>query len=118
MQITPRQVLTEFAGLLQGTLFGALEAALGSFSEKAKLLVSVLTMVPVQGHLPPSRGWRGRPAKQRCALATAFLAKAVYGLETTRQLIDRLQCDRQLLRLCGWDNVRQLPSEATFSRAF
>lgn len=118
MQITPREVLTQFAGLLQGTLFGALEASLGAFSEKTKLLVSALTLVPVQSHLPPSRGWRGRPAKQRYALATAFLAKAIYGLETTRQLIDRLRCDHQLLHLCGWNSAGQLPSEATFSRAF
>jgi hypothetical protein len=118
MQITPGQVLMQFGGLLQGTLFGALQASLGAFSEQAKLLVSVLALVPAQKHLPPGRGWRGRPAKQRSALATAFLAKAIYRLQTTRQLIERLQCDRQLLRLCGWDHARQLPSEATFSRAF
>jgi hypothetical protein len=108
----------EFAGRLQGTLFGALEQAAGELSEKAKLLIAVLTAVPPQAHLPASRGWRGRPAKHRQALATAFLAKAVYGLETTRQLIDRLRCDRQLLQLCGWNRARQLPSESTFSRAF
>ena len=118
MQITPRQALTQFAQLLQGTLFGALEASLGAFSEQAKLLISVLTLVPMQKHLAPGRGWPGRPAKQRSALATAFLAKAIYGLGSTRQLIERLQCDRQLLRLCGWDHVGQLPSESTFSRAF
>ena len=118
MQISPRQSLMEFAGLLQGTLFGALEQAAGELSEKAKLLIAVLTAVPPQAHLPASRGWRGRPAKHRQALATAFLAKAVYGLETTRQLIDRLRCDRQLLQLCGWNRARQLPSESTFSRAF
>ena len=118
MQITPRQSLMEFAGLLQGTLFGALEQAVGKLSDKARLLVSVLAMVPPQAHLPAGRGWRGRPAKHRQALATAFMAKAVYGWETTRQLIDRLRCDRQLLNLCGWHSARQLPSESTFSRAF
>jgi Transposase DDE domain/Transposase domain (DUF772) len=118
MQINPRQALQEFASLLQATLFGALEATVGGLSEQAKLLISVLALVPPQRHLPPSRGWRGRPAKHRQALATAFLAKAVYGLATTRQLMDRLRCDRQLLNLCGWNSIRQLPSESTFSRAF
>jgi len=118
MQSTPRQSLMEFADLLQATLFGAVEQAVGELSDKAKLLIAVLVAVPPQAHLPAGRGWRGRPAKHRQALATAFLAKAVYGLETTRQLIDRLCCDRQLLRLCGWNSARQLPSESTFSRAF
>jgi hypothetical protein len=44
--------------VLQTALFGPLELELGPLSEKARLLVAVL--------------------------ATAFLAKAVYGLETTR----------------------------------
>ena len=118
MQRTPGQYLMQFAGILQGTLFGALETAVGVLSEQAKLLVSVLALVAPQAHLPPSSGWRGRRAKHRQPLATAFLAKAVYGLETTRQLMDRLRCDRQLLNLCGWNSAQQLPSESTFSRAF
>lgn len=118
MQITPRMQLLQFGCLLQKTLFGALEQSVGVLSEKARLLISVLTLLPPQTCLPPARGWRGRPAKSRQALATAFLAKAVYGIETTRQLIDRLRSDRQLLRLCGWDSERQLPHESTFSRAF
>jgi hypothetical protein len=32
--------------------------------------------------------------------------------------LDRLRNDRQLLRLCGWNNPSQLPHESTFSRAF
>lgn len=118
MQSTPRQCLMQFAGLLQGTLFTALESSVGTLSEKARLLVSVLTLVPPQAHLAPSRGWRGRPARSRQALATAFIAKTVYGLQTTRQLIDRLRCDPQLLKLCGWNSPKQLPHESTFSRAF
>jgi Transposase DDE domain/Transposase domain (DUF772) len=51
-------------------------------------------------------------------LASAFVAKSVYGLETTRQLRQRLYTDRQLRCLCGWTSVRQMPHESTFSRAF
>jgi hypothetical protein len=60
----------------------------------------------------------GQPESDRCALACAFLAKAVLDLKTTRALIDRLQADRALRRLCGFDLRHALPSEATFSRAF
>ncbi|HEY1212979.1 MAG TPA: transposase [Bryobacteraceae bacterium] len=118
MQLTPRQCLMQFADLLQASVFGTVEQAVGELSGKAKLLIAVLAAVPPQRYLPTSRGWRGRPAKHRQALATAFLAKAVYGLETTRQLMDRLRSDSQLLKLCGWNRVRQLPHESTFSRAF
>ena len=46
------------------------------------------------------------------------MAKAVYNFPTTRDLIDRLRADAQLLQLCGWRRARQLPHESTFSRAF
>ena len=34
MQITPRERLLHYADLLQGSLFGALEAAVGELSER------------------------------------------------------------------------------------
>jgi len=37
---------------------------------------------------------------------------------TTRQLLERLESDATLRRLCGWERQSELPSEATFSRAF
>ena len=118
MQITPRERLMQFAHLLQATLFGVLEKETGALSEKARLLVAVMGLVPLSGYVAPSRGWRGRPAKDRYALATAFLAKAVYGLQTTRQLIDQLRRERQLRCICGWNSCKQIPHESTFSRAF
>jgi DDE family transposase/transposase-like protein DUF772 len=118
MQSTPRERLLQFAQVLQSSLFERLEVELGRLGEKAQLLVAVLGMVPLARWVGPCGGWRGRPAKDRQALASAFLAKAVYGLETTRQLLERLRADRQLRCLCGWNTVRQLPHEATFSRAF
>ncbi|MDQ2948680.1 MAG: transposase, partial [Acidobacteriota bacterium] len=111
-----RRFLNLFAEL-QESLFSLLEPEMGELSTQARLLVSILGLVPVHAHLPSGR-WLGRPAKHRRALASAFVAKAVYGLETTRQLMNRLRCDRQLLQLCGWSNARHLPHESTFSRAF
>ena len=32
--------------------------------------------------------------------------------------MERLANDRALRRLCGWNSIRAIPSEATFSRAF
>ena len=33
-------------------------------------------------------------------------------------MIDRLKVDPPLRRLCGWSRCTEIPSEATFSRAF
>jgi Transposase DDE domain/Transposase domain (DUF772) len=118
MQINPRERLLRYAQFLQDTLFGVLEVETGPLSAKARLLVAVLEMIPLSRQLPCARGWLGRPAKDRQALAAAFVAKPVYGLETTRQLLQRLHTDRQLRCLCGWTSARQIPHEATFSRAF
>jgi len=119
MQVTPRERLMRYAHWLQGTLFGLVEEHTGGpLSEKTKLLAAVLELVPISRQLPCARGWLGRPCKDRHALACAFVAKAVHGFETTRQLLDRLRVDRQLRLLCGWNSARQLPHESTFSRVF
>jgi hypothetical protein len=118
MQITPREVLLQYGHILQATLFPALEAAAGALCERARLLVAVLEMIPLNRELPAARGWVGRPAKDRYALAAAFIAKSVYGLATTRGLLDRLRQDQQLRWLCGWTKWEQIPHESTFSRTF
>jgi hypothetical protein len=46
------------------------------------------------------------------------LTKAVLDLKTTRALIERLQVDSKLRRLCGFDLRFALPNESTLSRAF
>lgn len=119
MQLTtPRQRLLEFAYVLQETLFPPLSQSVGPLSDKAQLLVAIMTMVPVAADLPFQGVAKGRPARNRQAMATAFIAKAVYGFATTRDLLDRLLNDRQMWRLCGWNSPKQVPHASTFSRAF
>lgn len=118
MKLTLRQQLTQFANVLQNQLFPAVEETLGELDGAARRLVTVLEMVPLARFVPCARGWTGRPSKDRLAIASAFVAKAVYGFSLTRQLIERLQQDPQLRRLCGWKHARQVPHESTFSRAF
>ncbi|HWF03260.1 MAG TPA: transposase, partial [Candidatus Angelobacter sp.] len=116
LELTPRQQLLEFAHVLQSSLIPRLENELGPLGVSARLLVEVLEAVPLQRWLPRNR--QGRPKKTRTALAAAFLAKAVYGFTTTRQLLEQFQVDHQMRRCCGWRHAAQLPHEATFSRAF
>jgi transposase len=74
-------------------------------------------MAPLERFLG-RRAATGRPAKDRAALASAFVAKAVLNLPTTRDLIARLKVDESLRRLCGFKTPAHVPHESKFSRAF
>jgi Transposase DDE domain/Transposase domain (DUF772) len=111
--------LSQFWLTVQGTLFPWLAVELGELSAKQKQLVKILELVQIERFLKgQQQGGLGRPLEDRQTIARAFVAKAVYNLETTRQLLDRLASDETLRRLCGWERPDNLPSEATFSRAF
>jgi len=60
----------------------------------------------------------GRKRKDRTSIAKAFMAKAVYNFETTDILLEYLHGCKNLRRLCGWEYSWNVPSKATFSRAF
>jgi IS5 family transposase len=101
------------------TLFPFLDEAIGPLSEQETKLASVLELVQVEAILPVRWWWgRGRPEADRCALAKAFVAKKVYNLSSTTELIERLVAEPPLRRLCGWEHKWEVPSESTFSRAF
>lgn len=118
MQLNPRQLLTQFGHVLQQSLFPAVEAETGELSSEQRLLASVLSLIPLEKMLSARRSRTGRRAKDRAALATAFLAKAILNLTTTRDLMARLRVDEGLRRLCGWASPAALPHESKFSRAF
>ena len=98
--------------------FPALKEEIGPLRQRYESLIAVLELVRVERLLPYLHGLPGRPQEDRAALARAFIAKAVFDITTTRALIERLTIDRPLRCLCGWGRVREVPSEATFSRAF
>ena len=113
-----REMLSDYWYAFQQELFPRLEGELGPMGERYELFVAVLELVRVEALLPYFRGQVGRPEEDRAALARAFIAKAVFDVPTTRGLIERLEVDGRLWRLCGWSGAGRLPSEATFSRAF
>jgi hypothetical protein len=118
MQLTPRDAFLQFGHVLQQQLFPQLEAAVGRLSPHLELLASVICLVPLGRLLSSGRACTGRPAKDRVALATAFVAKAILNLPTTRDLIDRLRVDQALHQFCGWRSPLAIPHESKFSRAF
>lgn len=113
-----RTTLSQHWESIQGKLFPQLEEELGELSGKQRQLVSILELIRIESFIRTQRGWTGRPEKDRGAIARSFVAKAVYNLGETRQLLERLSSDTTLRRLCGWERKKDVPSEATFSRAF
>jgi len=118
MQLTPRHFLLQFAHVAQQDLFPHVAAAVGPLSPDLELLTSVLALLPLNRLLSARRAHTGRPPKDRAALATAFVAKAILNLTTTRALIDRLRVDTAFRTLCGWRALAAVPAECRFSRAF
>ena len=112
------ETLSQFWLTVQGGLFEWLEEELGELSAKQKQLVKILELLRIEEYVRRRRRITGRPLEDRQAIARAFVAKAVYNLETTRQLVEQLRNDGRLRRLCGWERLAAVPSEATFSRAF
>lgn len=111
------QFLSAFSNLLQNTLFPAFEQDLGPLPEQHQALVEVLGLLQIDRFAVAGSG-PGRPPHSRANILRAFVAKAVFGLSNTRELLERLQSDAALLRICGWESAGNVPGESVFSRAF
>jgi transposase len=98
------------------TLFPALQEQLGILSPKEEKLMRILELAQIELYVSEVK--ITNPPKYRKEIARAFVAKAVYNIQTTRDLIDRLKVDRVLRVICGWRYVRSIPSESTFSRVY
>lgn len=113
-----RQTLSSIWSRFQDSLFPWLQEGLGNLSKKQQQLIEVLELAQIERHIPYVGRVPGRPMEDRCAIARAFVAKAVYNMATTEILLDRLDSDITLRRLCGWERKGDIPSASTFSRAF
>jgi len=103
---------------IQASLFPWLREEIDPMTEALGRLVTTLDVIGLEAFVPdPPRG-PGRPPQDRRALARAFVAKAMLGIPTTTALIERLAVDKPLRHILGWERRAQVPSEATFSRAF
>ena len=104
---------------IQTQLFPSFEQELDPLTEKERKFIQIITLLDLPSHMKAYR-WRGfgRKRKSRLAMAKAFVAKSVYNLETTDILILHLKGCKNIRRLCGWELPGQVPSAATFSRAF
>jgi hypothetical protein len=113
------QAVSWLTGTLQRHLFPRLEECWERpLTEKERQLVSILEVLHIEkfaGRFPQRFG---RKPWERQVLARAFVSKAVYNHPTTRATIAALQTSPNFRRICGFVRPRDIPSEATFSRAF
>lgn len=117
--ILMRETLLKLFNTIQASLFPELESRLQTeLTSKEKEFVEVCCLCQLDEHVPERHQWTGRPARSRLNLFKAFVAKAVYNLPETEDLIEMVIRDTTLRRLCGWESASDVPSAATFSRAF
>lgn len=112
-----REKLSHFWYNVQSTLFPALVKTFGELSEDHKKLTAILELVRIEEWIP-STFWNLGRRKDRHFIARAFIAKIVFKITYTKQLIKLLESDKQLRMLCGWDAWSKIPSESKFSRVF
>jgi len=120
MNTALRDRLTQFHRRFQHELVPLVEADLQQTLTPVMVrLVRIWEFVEVERFVWSSRGCVGRPPRDRVALARAFVAKAVFGMSQTSDLVERLSADAVLRRLCGFDLRRKgVLGEHLFSRAF
>lgn len=111
-------IISEYWSNFQNILFPHLEESLGPLTEKQQQLITILEVIKIEDYLPRVYSPLGRPAADRGAMARAFIAKSIYNIPTTSMLIERLKSDKSLRRICGWESIHKIPSEASFSRAY
>lgn len=118
MNTNRRELILQRWNIVQHELLPELRHEVGELTPKLEKLTHILEWVRIEEFIASSWCGVGRPPHERAWLANAFVAKAVLQIATTTGLIERLSIDRALRRICGFQIVKKLPSEATFSRAF
>ncbi len=112
--------ISYFDTKLQQRLFPLLEEHYeNELLESHMRVLKTLEIVQIENYMPQYFPFqRGRPPKHPKKIARAFIAKHVLNINTTSELIHRLQIDKQLRYICGWSPGEKLPDESLFSRVF
>jgi len=114
-----REAVSWLAGTLQRNLIPGLEECWERpLTDKERQSVSILEVLHIEKCAGRPVPRFGRKPWERQALARALVSKAVYNHPTTRATIEALQASANFRRICGFVRPGDIPSEATFSRAF
>jgi hypothetical protein len=104
---------------IQSWLLPGLEDEFGELTQKQMEFVRTVELInPLE--FIDNYEWKGigRKPSDRLCLIKAFIAKPIHRFTQTSMLIDAVNSSPVLRRLCGWESCLEIPSEATFSRAF
>ena len=88
MNFNIRKTFFNYWFSLGSELFPKLDTELGCITSPLEKLIRVLEFVRIEEYIDAGTGF-GRPRHERCALARAFCAKAVFGMECTVDIIER-----------------------------
>ena len=86
----------------QGELFPEIQDAVGPLLKNHQRFVMALGIICPEDFTLRISQRDGRPLCDRINLVRAFIAKAIWDIPTTRDLVERLKVDRQMRNLCGW----------------
>src|SRR5690606_14185128 len=100
--------------------FPMVEEEIGELTKKQQEFLRIIELVQPSRFIDDALSWSGlgRRLKSREKMIRAYFLKSVYDFPTTKVLIENLNGNSTWRQLCGWDFASQVPSEATFSRAF
>jgi len=104
---------------IQSWLLPGLEDEFGELTSKQEEFVRAVELInPLE--FIDRYDWKGvgRKPSDRLCLLKAFIAKPIHRFTQTSMLIDAVNNSPVFRRLCGWESRNEIPSEATFSRAF
>lgn len=111
--------ITQYWNIIQGVLFPFMKEEVGPCLDSHYKVIATLEVIRIEEFVKGQYQFAvGRPMEDRKTLARVYVAKSVLNIPTTVQLIDRLKVDHVLRRICGFERVKDIPSESTFSRAF
>ena len=103
----------------QDGMFPLFEEYLPETTDSHWRVIAALDIIKIEDSFYTSPfSQKGRPKIDREKFARAFVAKAVLNISTTVALIDRLEVDKVLKRICGWIFEKTMPCETSFSNAF
>lgn len=96
-------------------VFSWIEDDYGPLDERYQLFVATCEAVIKPEDFAYSR-WtgNGRPRNSRIGIAKAFIFKATFNIQTTKDLVRQLRSMSLARRLCGWERPQDVPSEAGF----
>lgn len=115
-------IVTANRVIYQAEIFPDLKNNFGYLTNKHEQLIQMLDLLDLN-EIYPRTIWDscfGRPIKHRHAFVIAFIARTIFNIAKTKDLIDYLNVDRALRVICGFDgrSTSAVPSEASFSREF